>query len=463
MHPNAGTPRANHTSDANGVIVQENQPTSAFEVYEEAAEAVTAEVVAESRLEPSDETEPPRVGVWFIAVYMVTYFGLNLTMLLPALFSIAYKVQLIDPVGKEASLGLVLGLGGLLGLVLGPVCGVLSDSTRVRWGRRRTWHLAGIVISALGALVIAMSPNVPLMIVGYGISQLGLAAFSAGFNPVLAERVPSSQRGKVGALGGVAAALAGVGAYLLGAQLTGNIYVLFLLPVVVFAAASVVFFFTVKDGPAPARTTRPSARELFGSFLFNPKKYSDFALVWLGKFCLQFGFTFFSAYQLYLLLDRLGFTPEEAAGQLALVSGISLLAMMGFAVLGGFLSDKLRRRKVFIYIAAALIASGLAVAAFAPNFALIAIGGILLSAGTGAFTSVDLAMATDLLPEKDKAGKYMSIYYISATIPGTLAPLIAPVILLIGGAEANYTALFLFGAVLSLGAIITTWKVRAVR
>lgn len=443
--------------------MKDPNPISPAEAYEDAAEAVTDSVLGRTDSQVFAEAEPPRVGVWFILVYMVTYFGLNLTMLLPALFSIAYKVQLIDPDGKEASLGLILGIGGLFGLVIGPVCGVLSDATRVRWGRRRTWHTLGIVLAALGAFVIALAPDVASMLVGYAIAQLGLAAFSAGFNPVLAERVPSSQRGKVGALGGVAASFAGVGAYLLGAQLTGNLFVLFLLPVAVFAAASVVFFFTVKDGPAPADVARPSARELFGSFLFNPVKYSDFALVWLGKFLLQFGFTFFSTYQLYLLLDRLGFAAEEAAGRLALVSGISLLAMMGFAVLGGFLSDRLRRRKPFIYIAAALIAAGLLTAAFAPNFVIFAVGGILLSAGTGAFTSVDLALATDLLPVKEKAGKYMSIYYISAGIPGSLAPLVAPLILLVGGGQANYELLFTFGAVLALGAIITTWRIRTVK
>lgn len=443
--------------------MQDDNPTSSTESTEDSVTALIGRTPDIDLGTDAASVEPPRVGAWFIAVYMLTYFGLNLTMLLPALFSTAYKVQLIDPANKETSLGLILGLGGLFGLFLGPVAGVLSDATRVRWGRRRTWHALGLVLAALGAFAIAAAPTIPLMIVGYGISQLGLAAYSAGFNPVLAERVPSSQRGKVGALGGVAASIAGVGAYYLGALLTGNLFTLFLLPVGVFAMASILFFITVKDGPAPADVTRPSMRELFGSFLFDPKQHPDFALVWVGKFCLQFGFTFYSAYQLYLLLDRLGYGPEEAASQLALVSGIGLLAMMGFAVLGGFLSDKLKRRKPFIYVAAGLIALGLLITAFAPTFLLIAVGGILLSAGTGAFTSVDLAMATDLLPEKDKAGKYMSIYYISSTIPGTLAPLIAPAILHVGGSGANYALLFTFGAVLSLGAVITAWRIRGIR
>nr|BFE78067.1 hypothetical protein GCM10020093_006680 [Planobispora longispora] len=54
--------------------------------------------------------------------------------MVPALFSLAYKVQLIDPAGKESSLGLIVGIGSLVGLVAGPVAGTLSDRTRLRWG-----------------------------------------------------------------------------------------------------------------------------------------------------------------------------------------------------------------------------------------------------------------------------------------------------------------------------------------
>ena len=59
--------------------------------------------------------------------------------------------------------------------------------------------------AATGALIIGLAPTTIVMFVGYAISTLGIAAASAGFNPVLAERVPSAQCGKVGALGGVAA------------------------------------------------------------------------------------------------------------------------------------------------------------------------------------------------------------------------------------------------------------------
>jgi MFS family permease len=427
-----------------------------------------AEAVAEAALEDAPDTavpdrhDLPRVGAGFIALYMLAYFGFNLVMLMPALFSLAYKVQLLDPTGKDASLGLVMGVPGIVGLLAGPIAGVFSDGTRLRWGRRRPWLIGGMLLSGIGALILAAAPTIAFMVVGWCVSALAVATISAGFNPILAEHVPESQRGKVGALGGVAAALAGVGATLLGSYLTGNMLMLFLLPVLVFAIGIVVFAFKIKDEPAPADAKTPSIKEVFKGFAFNPRRYPDFALVWIGKFFLQFGFTFFSTYQFYFLLQRLGYTAEEAGRQLAVVGGLSLLALMSFAVLGGFLSDRLGRRKPFIYLAAALIGGGLVTVATAADLLPYVVGGVMLSAGVGAFTSVDLAMATDLLPEKDKAGKYMSIYYLASGLPGTIASMVAPAIIAIGGG-GNYSALFVAGAVLALGAAISTWRIQGVR
>lgn len=438
--------------------------TNPSDAYTDAPEAIAAYALDG---EPTPATtdsapEPARVGGLFIGLYMFAYFGLNLVMLMPALFSLAYKVQLIDPAGKDAGLGLVLGLGAIVGLVTGPVAGVFSDATRLRFGRRRPWLVAGLVVAAAGAALVASASSIPSMVVGWGVCQLAVSMISAGFNPILAEQVPSIQRAKLGAFGGVAASIAGVGASLFGSFLTGNLLLLFLLPPLVFAVGLALFLGLMKDKPAASDVVVPAAGEILRSFWFNPIKHSDFALVWLGKFFLQFGFTFFSTYQLYFLLSRLGYTPEEAGQRLATVGGLSLLATMSFAVIGGILSDRLRRRKMFIYTGAGLIVVGLIVVATASTLAPYVIGGVVLSAGVGLFTSVDLATATDLLPEKDKAGKYMGIYYLSSGLTGVIAPLIAPLIIAVGGG-GNYSLLFIVGAILAAGAGITAWRLRGVQ
>jgi MFS family permease len=462
------TPR-HEMPDADGVTVNESPdlpPVSTAGSAAAAADDIAAATIQSES--PTNTTgapsaEPPRVGAWFTIVYVFTYFGFYLVLFMPAVFSLAYKIDIVNPAGKGASLGLVVGIGSLASLITGPILGVISDNIRLRIGRRRPMIAGGLIVSLLAALIIATASSIPQILIGWIVAAIATGAISAGLNPVLAERVPTYQRGKLGALSGVAASIAGVGAYLLGSLLTGNVLFLFTLPVAVFALGVVLYLIFIPDNPAHADARIGSILNIFKNMWFNPRKHKDFAWVWLGKFFLQFGLAFFTTYELYFLLDRLGFTPAEAARQSALVGGFSLLATILFTVAAGWISDRIKRRKVFIYIAASMMAIGLVGTGLSHDFVTFAICATVLSAGTGAFNSVDLATATDVLPNKLEAGKYMSIYQLSGSIPGAIGPLVAPALLAIGGGTENYTALFVFGGILTAGAAITASRLRGVR
>ena len=425
----------------------------------------------DARTAGSDGSSPTdgltaRVSGWFIVVYTFTSFGHYMVILMPGLFSLAYKIQLIAPENKGAVLGLVSGIGAVVNVIGLPVTGVLSDRTRSRWGRRRPWLVAGVGVGLAGGLVIALGQSIPTVIVGWAIASAGSTCVSAAIAPVIAERIPEVQRGKVGAFAGVSTQLAGVTATLAGSALTGNLVLMFVLPVAVLAAGTALFLFTVPDQSgktAVADGTRIGAA--FRDLLFNPRKHRDFSFVVLGKFLLQVSMTFFSTYQLYFVLDRLGFTPEEAGQRLALVGGIGILVTTTFAIVSGILSDRWKRRKRFIYGAAGLVAAGLAMMAFTAGLAFYVMGALFILAGAGMFGSVDLALVGDVVPEKDtSAGRWMSIYNIAGILPTAIAPAIAPVILLIGSPTPdNYTALYVFAAMIGLGAALTTSMIRSVR
>jgi MFS family permease len=73
-------------------------------------------------------------------------------------------------------------------------------------------------------------------------------------------------------------------------------------------------------------------------------------------------------------------------------------------------------------------------------------------------------MASDLVPERAEAGRWMTIYNLAASLPSAVAPLIGSGVLLIGSTVGgNYTALFLVGAVVALGTGVVTLLVRGVR
>ena len=401
-------------------------------------------------------------GAGFLTLFGLANFGLYLTVMMPALFSLPYKVGLLAPDEKVAVLGLVATIGAVAGLIAGPIAGVLSDRTRTPIGRRRAWFIAGVLIVALGSVIVALADSIPLMIVGWVVVSLGGAANGAAITPIVAERVPESQRGTASAIVGVATQLAGVLGYTIGGSLTFSVLLIFMVPVIALAVLGGLFMFLL---PEPTiELPRQSIRETFAQLLFNPRKHPDFSILWVGKLLMQIALAFLSTYQLYFLLDRLGFTATEAGTRLALVGGIGILVTMTFAVVSGILSDKLKRRRIFVLISSILGAAGLTVMAFTDGFGLFFAAVLLILGGAGMFGSVDVALASDLVPERAQAGKWMTTYNMAATLAGAVAPLVGAGPLAIASTTStNYTALFLSGAAGSLVAGGLTMFIRSVR
>lgn len=68
----------------------------------------------------------------------------------------------IDPV----FFGVAASLPNFLGFVTDPLIGHLSDNTRSRWGRRRPWMLAGLLIAALISIFMWFPPAFPALAKG---------------------------------------------------------------------------------------------------------------------------------------------------------------------------------------------------------------------------------------------------------------------------------------------------------
>lgn len=90
----------------------------------------------------------------------------------------------------------------------------------------------------------------------------------------------------------------------------------------------------------------------------------------------------------------------------------------------------------------------------------------IMGVGIGAFFAVDLALITDVLPDREHtAAKDLGLFNIANSLPQSVAPAIAPLFLAIGGSagHANYTALFIAGGVFSVIGACLIAPIRAVR
>lgn len=87
----------------------------------------------------------------------------------------------------------------------------------------------------------------------------------------------------------------------------------------------------------------------------------------------------------------------------------------------------------------------------------------VMGVGIGAFFAVDLALVTDVLPDQEHAAaKDLGIFNIANTLPQSVAPAIAPLLLGVGGG-GNYTLLFVAAALLALIGAAFIVPIKAVR
>lgn len=401
-----------------------------------------------------------RVGWPFVAAYGIAYTGLWMALLPPILVGLAMRVREIDPAHATGSLSLVVGVGALLALFGNPFFGRLSDRTTSRFGMRRPWLLAGALGGMSGLLVIATAASVPQLLLGWCITQLAYNAQLAALAAILADQVPAPQRGTVSGIVGISLPLGMVGGTFLVDALARSTLAIFLVPAAIALAGALVLARALPDQRlAAARRPRYGWREFLGSFWLNPLRSPDFAWAWGNRFLLYAGVALLMTYQEFYLIRQLGCAPAEVPQRIFLSTLVQSCAVALFSAAGGGLSDAAGRRKAFVCGATLAYALALLMIASAASYAWFLAGMAVAGMAQGVYLAADLALVTDVLPEREThAARNLGIFNIANVLPQSLMPAVAPGILWLSG--GSYAALFVVAAILvALGA----WAVLPVR
>ena len=130
----------------------------------------------------------------------------------------------------------------------------------------------------------------------------------------------------------------------------------------------------------------------------------------------------------------------------ALLAG-GLIAALIAAYVGGLWSDKLGgRRKIFVYIAGAVMSAVCIISMFNRSMVLLFFLCALFGAAFGLFGSVDFALVCDVLPNQADRAKDMALWHISLVLPQFLATPVAGGVLdgvnSSSGPDAAYGAVF---------------------
>jgi MFS family permease len=412
------------------------------------------------------EPESPavrRVGWGFISLYTVAFMSTSLVFLAPLLVTLALKIDSLVGIEEAPSrLALVTGLGALLAMVGNPFFGKMSDRTSSQWGMRRPWMVIGLAGGSLGTLLVAVAPTIAVVLVGWCTAQLSFNALLAALVAVLPDQVPTAQRGMVSGVLGVCVPIASVSGTFLVQLFADNQLAMFLVPCGVGGFFILLFAVTLKDRRL-AKADKPawSLREFASTFYVNPRKSPDFAWAFASRFLFVLAYAFLVTYQTYYLLDRIGSAEADVPHQVFL----GTLAQSGFVVaaslIGGRLSDRTGRRKIFVLVAAIVYGMAIFVVAAASNFNGFLVGMAISGLGFGMYVAVDLALVADVLPDNDNAAKDLGVFNIAGALPFSVAPAIAPAILAIG--SGSYGVLYAVAGVCAIIGAVAILPVKGVR
>ncbi|MEU0274403.1 MFS transporter [Streptomyces sp. NPDC006307] len=147
---------------------------------------------------------------------------------------------------------------------------------------------------------------------------------------------------------------------------------------------------------------------------------------------------------------------EEAV---AVLMPVNAVAMAVSTVVGGWLSDRFDRRKLFVGASALLASVALLVPAVSTSWTAMLVFSVVNGLGFGCYMAVDTALVTMVLPKAEDAARDMGVLNVANAGPQIVAPFLASVIVSVGG---GYTPLFLVAAALSVLGALAVRPIRTV-
>jgi len=400
-------------------------------------ESATSAIPAAGGETPDDDLEAgarPTALLPMSQLLRISAYWLGLTAIDGAVgFFITNRLEfdhLVPRGDVGTSMLMITAVGAIVGIIIQPTVGYISDYTVSRWGRRKPYIVFGSLLDVVFLLGIAMGSSVLALAAFFLLLQVSSNIARGPFQGYVPDLVAEPQVGMASGMVGLMQVAGNVTGFLLVALSVGLDAEPLSLVAVAFVELVTMASVVLKVGkgmpPRPRRgKSWPTiAREAWATDILRERSY-----VWLlaSRLLFLLAGSLVVNFVLIYLSRAHGMSKDEANSMFVVVLAATMIASALAILPASRLSDRVGR-KPLILAACAGGAVGAAIIALTPSIPIAIVGAALFGAANGSFLAVDWALMTDIIP-RASAGRYMGMSNVATGSAGPLSLAIGGIVL----------------------------------
>ena len=361
-----------------------------------------------------------------------------------SMYNTQVNVTLFQYLGLYALVGAWMAMDNLIGVIIQPILGSVSDKTRTKFGRRMPYLIVGIPLAAIFFVLISTVtyPQDPmwLLLLWMFFFNISMASYRSQAVALMPDFVKPANRSKGNAIINFMGGIGAVMAYVFNLVLVPiSLFVAFLVVAIIMVISLVIVLFTVKEKDAYSYKLILEMEEKEGEK--KKEKIEKLGIIASFKdvigekdkstlFMLFAIFSWFVGYQALEALftvygvDVLGLTRSAAGGMLLYVA----LSFLLFAFPAGILGTKIGR-KLTIKIGIALWIISLIAMFIFQNTTVISIFFVICGAGWAFININSIVIVWEMAPTAKKIGTYTGLYYFFSFMAAILGPFLVGLII----------------------------------
>jgi MFS family permease len=305
----------------------------------------------------------------------------------------------------------IIGVGAaVVGILIQPTVGSISDYTTSRWGRRKPYIVFGTLLDIVFLLGIATGSSVLVLAAFMLLLSVSTNIARGPFQGYVPDLVAEPQVGLASGMVGMMQVVGNVTGFLLVSISVGlGVMELSLVAVAIVELATMlsVVLRVGRGLPPKPRRGRPwstIAREAWGTDILRERSF-----VWLlvSRLLFLVAGSLLVNFVVIYLGRAFAMSKEEANAMYVTVLVVVVLANVVAILPASRVSDRVGR-KPLIFAACAGGAAGAFMIAVTPSIPVALVGAALFGVANGTFLAVDWALMTDIIP-RVSAGRYMGL------------------------------------------------------